>query len=213
MTAQFPRLYPILDTASLTARGCPLEDAARAVLDAGARILQIRHKGHWHRDLYAAAQRVRDACQAAGAQLIANDRADFALLLGAGLHIGQNDLPPPLARNLTGPDCLIGFSTHNATQLIAASQEPVDYLALGPVFPTGSKMKPDPTVGVGSLSRLRSLTARPLVAIGGITRENARAVLNAGADSIAVIGDLLPDPATPASIRQRVEQWLQLLQA
>jgi thiamine-phosphate pyrophosphorylase len=202
-----PRLYPILDTALLEARGCPLETAAGAMLDAGARILQIRHKGHWTRNIFEHACQVASLCEQAGAELILNDRADMAMLLGAGLHVGQDDISPRDVRRLIGPDAVLGYSTHNAEQLAAAANEPVTYLALGPMFPTQSKANPDPVVGVENLRAWRSLTARPLVAIGGITRENARSVFEAGADSVAVIGDLLPEDCSAASIGQRIEDW------
>ena len=138
---------------------------------------------------------------------VVNDRADLAALMGAALHLGQDDLPPAAARRVTGPKTLIGFSTHNEGQLRAAQSEPVDYLALGPIFGTVSKHNPDPLVGLDKLRRLRPLTARPLVAIGGITRGNAHDVLSAGADSLAVIGDLFPEDT---NLRARAEEWLRL---
>ena len=110
-------------------------------------------------------------------------------------------------RRLVGPSAVLGYSTHNAGQLAAAAEEPVNYLALGPLFATQSKTNPDPVLGIPNLRNWRSLTARPLVAIGGITRENARSVLEAGADSVAVIGDLLPANCSAASIRERMKDW------
>src|SRR6516164_3414181 len=154
---RLPRLYPILDTETLAARGILLETAAAAFLDGGAGILQLRHKGHWTRDLLEAAKQVARLCREAGAPLIVNDRADFALLLEAGLHVGQDDLSPRDARKLIGPEPILGFSSHNASQLCAAAGEPVDYVALGPVFATGSKRNPDPVVGVEEVSRCRAL--------------------------------------------------------
>jgi thiamine-phosphate pyrophosphorylase len=135
-----------------------------------------------------------------------NDRADIAKLLGAALHLGQDDLAPSDAREIT--DTVIGFSTHNEQQLRAGDREPVDYLAIGPIFRTSSKANPDPEVGIDRLRSLRPITRKPLVAIGGIKRENAAAVLDAGADAIAVIGDLYPEPCTKASLRARAEEWL-----
>ena len=202
-----PYLYPILDTALLDARQCQLETAAAAMLDAGAKILQIRHKGHWTRVLFDQSTRVARLCEQSGATLIVNDRADIALLLGAGLHIGQDDLPPLEARRLLGAAPILGYSTHNAEQLAAAAGEPASYLALGPMFPTQSKINPDPVVGLDRLRAWRQLTALPLVAIGGITRLNARRVLDAGADSVAVIGDLVPADASAASIAERMKDW------
>jgi thiamine-phosphate pyrophosphorylase len=202
-----PRLYPILDSALLGARGCSLETAAGAMLEAGAAILQIRHKGPWTRDIFEQAQLVMRLCEHAAVPLMVNDRADVALLLKAGLHLGQDDLPPSDARRLLGTASCLGYSTHNAGQLTAAAQEPVDYLAIGPLFATQSKINPDPVVGVERLRAWRGLTAKPLVAIGGITRENAPSVLDAGADSVAVIGDLLPAECTATSIAERFQQW------
>ena len=208
---RLPRVYPILDTESLERRDIALETAAAAFLDGGAGILQIRHKGHWSRSFFESASTVARLCREAGAALVVNDRADFALLLDAGLHVGQDDLPPRDARHLMGPDAAIGFSSHNVAQLCAAGGEPVDYVALGPVFATASKLKPDPVTGVEEVRRCRSLIEKPLVAIGGITQENAVDVLRAGADSVAVIAGLLPDRSTAHSLRERMEQWQQLV--
>ena len=211
---KLPRVYPILDTESLARRAISLDDAAAAFLEGGAGILQIRHKGHWSRDLFAACRQVARLCREAGADLIVNDRADFALLLGAGLHVGQDDLPPREARKLMGPDAAIGFSSHSANQLSAAGGEPVDYVALGPVFGTASKQNPDPVIGVEEVRRSRALLDKPLVAIGGITLANALEVLRAGADSLAVIGGLLPPADAPApvrALRQRMEEWQRLV--
>ncbi len=213
MRLALPRVYPILDTETLSARGIRLETAAAAFLDGGAGILQIRHKGHWSRDIFAAAQGVARLCREAGAPLIVNDRADFALLLDAGLHVGQDDLPPRDARRLMGSDAVIGFSSHNPAQLCAAGGEPVDYVAIGPVFSTASKQNPDPVVGIVEVRRCRSLIEKPLIAIGGITLENAREVLRAGADSLAIIAGLLPESPSAQSLRQRMEQWQQLVTA
>jgi thiamine-phosphate pyrophosphorylase len=203
-------VYPILDSDTLHARGCPVIDAARALLEAGAEILQYRHKEYWSRDIVAEAERVANLCRDHGALFIVNDRADYAKLLGAGLHLGQNDLPPRAARNLLGPEAVIGYSTHNAKQLAAAASEPVDYIALGPIFGTLSKRNPEPVVGVGNLQAWRALAPQPLVAIGGITRANAPSAWQAGADTVAVIGDLFPAMCDPDSIRERMGEWLRL---
>jgi thiamine-phosphate pyrophosphorylase len=208
---RLPRVYPILDTESLDARAIALETAAAAFLDGGAGILQIRHKRHWSRAFFASARTVARLCREAGAALVVNDRADFALLLGAGLHVGQDDLPPRDARQLMGAETIVGFSSHNLAQLCAAGGEPVDYVALGPVFATASKLNPDPVTGIEEIRRCRSLVEKPLVAIGGITQENALDVLRAGADSVAVIAGLLPAAATAHSLRERMEQWQQLV--
>jgi thiamine-phosphate pyrophosphorylase len=204
---KLPRVYPILDTESLDRRGVALETAAAALLEGGAGILQIRHKGHWSRDFFAAARAVARLCGENGAPLIVDDRADFALLLEAGLHVGQDDLSPRDARKLIGSQATLGFSSHNMAQLVAAGGEPVDYVAIGPIFATTSKRNPDPVVGVEEIRRCRSLIEKPLVAIGGITLENARDVWAAGADSVAIIGALLPEPATARGLRTRKEEW------
>jgi thiamine-phosphate pyrophosphorylase len=210
---KLPRVYPILDTESLDQRGISLETAAAAFLDGGAGILQLRHKSHWSRALFDSSRIVARLCREAGALFIVNDRADFAIILDAGLHLGQDDLSPRDARRLTGPDTTIGFSSHNARQLCAAGGEPVDYVALGPIFSTSSKRNPDPVTGIEELRRCRPLIEKPLVAIGGITRDNALEVLRAGADSLAVIGGLLPQPATALALRESMEHWQQLVAA
>ena len=204
---RFPRVYPILDTETLAQHGIALDTAAAALLEGGAGILQVRQKGHWTRQVFESARQVACLCREAGAVLVVNDRADFAMLLEGGLHIGQEDLAPRDARKLIGPDALLGFSSHNLEQLSAAGGEPVDYVALGPVYPTSSKHNPDPVVGVDEVRRLRPLIEKPLVAIGGITRANAAGVLNAGADSVAVISDLVPQCPTARSLRERMEEW------
>src|SRR5437868_4662013 len=170
---KLPRVYPILDTESLERHGITPATAAGAILEGGAGILQIRHKAHWGHEFFEAAREVARLCREAGAELIVNDRADFALLLEAGLHVGQDDLTPRDARKLLGISATIGFSSHNAAQLSAAGGEPVDYVAFGPVFGTASKQNPDQVVGIEELRRLRPLVERPLVAIGGITLSNA----------------------------------------
>jgi thiamine-phosphate pyrophosphorylase len=205
-----PPFYPILDTDAAAKRGVDAVDAASRILEGGAAILQFRHKGFWSREIFDTLEQVAELCQACGVPLIVNDRADFAKLACAGLHLGQDDLPPSSARTIVGTGTMIGFSTHNEEQLRAAATEPVDYLALGPIFGTASKANPDPRVGLEGLQQLRGLTARPLVAIGGITRDSACAVLDAGADSVAVIGDLFPEDG---DIVRRVKEWLSTLKA
>jgi thiamine-phosphate pyrophosphorylase len=152
-------------------------------------------------------ERVAALCREAGALFVVNDRADLAALTNAALHLGQDDLKPSAARKAVGEKTIIGYSTHNETQLRAAATEPADYLALGPIFGTSSKRNPDPLVGIDELHRLRPLTDRPLVAIGGITRANAQAVLAAGADSVAIIGDLF---AENGNVRTRTQEWVAL---
>jgi thiamine-phosphate pyrophosphorylase len=203
-----PAFYPLLDTDVLARRGLDAPAAAEAILEAGARILQFRHKLFFSRQVYEQAARVAELCRAANSLFVVNDRADFAMLLGAALHLGQDDLAPADARAILPPGAVIGFSTHNRSQLRGGDREPVDYLAIGPIFETGSKQNPDPVVGLEQLRELRRITSKPLVAIGGIALERAQSVLAAGADSIAVIGDLYPNPVTKTSLRARAEQWL-----
>jgi thiamine-phosphate pyrophosphorylase len=198
-----PRFYPILDAAVLASSGCIVDGAAEALLSAGARILQYRHKEPWTQREYDQAARLAALCQGSGVLFVINDRADFAHLLHAALHVGQDDLPPMAARRVVG-DEVMGLSTHSRRQLENANEEPVEYLSLGPIFATSSKTKPDPVVGVEGLKKLRSLTRKPLVAIGGITLQNASEVLAAGADSVAVISGLLP-------LKTRAKEWVQLL--
>jgi thiamine-phosphate pyrophosphorylase len=208
-----PRFYPILDTGVALRQDLDPVNAAQQILDAGATILQFRHKGFLSREAFDWLEKIAVLAKEAGATLVVNDRADLAKLLGAALHLGQDDLPPAAARRVIGADAMVGFSTHNEAQLRAACTEPVDYLALGPTFGTATKENPDPIVGLDELRRLRPLCNRPLVAIGGITRANARKVLEAGADSVAVIGDLFPGDLYPndaGKIRARAEAWIRI---
>jgi thiamine-phosphate pyrophosphorylase len=210
---KIPRVYPILDTQTLESRGIALETAAAAFLEGGAGILQFRHKAHWSRAIFERARVVARLCREAGATFIVNDRADFAMLLEAGLHVGQDDLAPRDARMLIGPARLLGFSSHNAGQICAAAAEPLDYVAFGPVFATSSKERPDPVTGLEQTRECRALVSLPLVAIGGITLANAAEVFRAGADSVAVIAGLLPDGTGAQPIRKRMEEWQQLAKA
>ena len=133
-------------------------------------------------------------------RLIMNDRADLGLAAGfGGVHVGQDDLSPASVRRLIGPDRWLGVSTHNPEQVREADLTSADYVAVGPVFATISKANPDPVIGLDGVRRARALTSKPLLAIGGITRENCQSVIAAGADSVAVISDLLPDPLRAAT--------------
>ena len=211
-TMAVARFYPILDTELLARRRISPEDAAAALLSGNAKTVQFRHKQHFTESVFAVAERIAALCRAAGAQFVLNDRADLARLIpDAGLHVGQHDLAPGDARQVVGSARLLGYSTHNEDQFRAAASEPVDYVALGPIFATGSKRNPDPEVGVEVLRSLRPHAgARPVVAIGGITLQLAPAVYAAGADSIAVIGDLFPENTTPAAVERRARAWTKL---
>jgi len=203
-----PAFYPILDTGAVLARDLEPVRVAQDILDGGARILQFRHKGFLSRQAFGWLEEIAGFTRQAGATLVVNDRADLAKLFGAALHLGQDDLPPTAARTITGSQTIVGFSTHTEAQLRAAAVEPVDYIALGPIFGTSTKENPDAIVGIEELRRLRPLTKRPVVAIGGITRTTALRVREAGADSLAIVADLFPEGG---DIRKRTEEWIQLL--
>jgi len=204
-----PRFYPIIDTAVLTPTVFSPVRVAEEAAAAGAKILQYRHKDKWTQDEFDEASAIAAVCREAGMLFVVNDRADFAQLLRAGLHIGQDDLPPQAARRVVS-GAVIGFSTHSAAQLRMATGAPVDYLSLGPIFATTSKERPDPVVGLDGLKKLRPLTQKPLVAIGGITLANAADVLAAGADSVAIISGILPAEQDHSLLRQRLAEWCRL---
>jgi thiamine-phosphate pyrophosphorylase len=204
-----PPVYPILDTASLERLNIDPIIAAEGILEGGAQILQYRHKAFWSREIVSQARQIAQLCDQARARFVVNDRSDYAALLNAALHLGQDDLTPQDARVVTGPDAMIGFSTHNPDQLRAAQDAPVDYFAIGPIFTTASKDRPDPTVGIETIRIARTLTRKPLVAIGGITLDNAPLCWEAGADSVAIIAALFPNPCTKAALRDRMTEWLQ----
>lgn len=193
------RLYVIVDPLDLEAR--PSELAARA-LDAGARTIQLRWKTAPTAALLAEAERIAMLARRAAAKFIVNDRADVALAVGAdGVHLGQRDLPAEAARSILGPDHLIGLSTHNPAEIEKANHAPVDYLAFGPIFPTKSKEKADPVQGIAGLERVRALTDKPIVAIGGIGESNLAAVIEAGADAVALIAEIIRAKDIGAKIR------------
>jgi thiamine-phosphate pyrophosphorylase len=206
MPIQLDRFYPILDSELLAAAKVDPLELARVLVAAGARLVQFRHKAPYTRDAYEQAKAIAQIVQQSGGRYVINDRADIALMAGAdGVHLGQDDLPPSAVRRIAGDKLLIGFSTHNEEQLRLGDREPVDYLAIGPIFGTSSKANPDPVVGVDALRRLREATGKPLVAIGGITRERAAAVLAAGADSLAVLSDIVAE-----DLPARAREWLRL---
>jgi thiamine-phosphate pyrophosphorylase len=188
-----PRLYPILDTGLLERAGISFEEFARELRAAGIRFLQYRDKEATDEVFLLRAALLRRIFPSSDSVLILNERAslmEFARY--EGVHVGQEDISPADARAILGPDVLLGVSTHGEQQILIASQSTADYLAIGPVFATSSKENPDPVVGLDGVRAARSLTTKPLVAIGGITRANCAAVIAAGADSVAVISDLIP---------------------
>lgn len=195
-------MYPITDTQS---SGISHADQVSLLADAGATFVQLREKNLSALDFYNEAKAALAVAAQKSVTLIINDRVDVALALGArGVHLGQDDLPPEAARELLGDAAVIGYSTHSVAQASAAANLPVDYIAIGPIFQTGSKNNPDPVVGLDGLRAVRyAIGDIPLVAIGGITEANAVAVIEAGADSIALISALLSGGPTEISNRYR----------
>jgi len=196
-----PRLYAIID-ASYFASPEKLFDYVRCVLSSGVMLVQYRNKNGTGREMLSHAREIRLIAFSVAAEkgttpatLVMNDRADLALAAAFdGVHVGQDDLSVDAVRAVVGSQMLVGVSTHNPDQVAEADKLDVSYIAVGPVFDTGSKANPDPVIGLEGVRRARELTSKPLVAIGGITRTNAASVLNAGADSLAVISDLLSSP-------------------
>ena len=200
-----PALYVILDAALLPSD--PVE-LTNKLLEAGVRLFQYRNKTSSSRELLYAAQSLCVTVRQQGGSFFVNDRPDIARLAGAnGVHLGQDDVAVSTARRIVGSDGIIGISTHNLKQFRAAIELDADYIAVGPVFATGSKKNPDPVIGIEFIRKVRALTDKPIVAIGGITLERATEVIAAGANSVAVISDILgaKDPV------QRARQFLETL--
>jgi thiamine-phosphate pyrophosphorylase len=212
-----PRLYAIVDSSVHESTQHLVAYAEELVLG-GCSLLQFRNKNGNARVMLELARELRRLCRTEPAlslpkgvsdphvRLIMNDRADLCLAADFdGVHVGQEDLMPEAVRGIIGPERWLGVSTHNPEQLREADLTSADYLAIGPVFATSSKDKPDPVVGLEGVRRARVLTQKPLVAIGGITRANAASVIEAGADSVAVISDLLREP------RKSAEEFFRIL--
>ncbi len=196
-TIHLPRLYAIADASCFSDAAAVCRFAAELV-SGGVTLLQYRNKSGDARQMLAQARELRQAV-GHSAKLIMNDRADLCLLAEFdGVHVGQDDLSAAAVRKLIGPHLWLGVSTHNPAQIAGADQSSANYLAIGPVFPTASKANPDPVIGLEGVRRARNLTRKPLVAIGGITRANCRQVIEAGADSVAVISELSRDPRQSA---------------
>ncbi len=207
MRLVLPRLYVILDAALITS---PERDCALSLADAGVRLLQYRNKSAPARQYLESSHGLCETLLPHGVSFFVNDRPDVAFLAGAtGVHVGQEDLDVEQARRVIGPGKLVGVSTHNLEQFDRAAASSADYIAVGPVFSTSTKVNPDPVVGLDLLRRVRRLTDKPVVAIGGITLERAASAIEAGADSVAVISGILsaPDPA------QRARQYIETLEA
>lgn len=185
-------LYAFIDAAYVGMDG--VEEAVTGLVSGGARIVQLRAKDAAPGDVLVAARAVREAAGRSGALFIVNDRVDIAMIAGAdGVHLGQDDLPVEEARGLLGPDRIIGLSTHDVKEALEAEALGADYISLGPIFPTRTKKDAQAPRGLPLLSEVRSAVRLPIVAIGGITRENMEEVFRAGADSVAIISGILMD--------------------
>jgi thiamine-phosphate pyrophosphorylase len=195
----FPALYPILDASVLghaADRVTLLRMLVEDLASAGVEILQYRNKLGGEAEILADARVMRGAVRSM--RLILNDWPELAVAAGFdGVHVGQSDLSPAEARGIVGPGKIVGVSTHNEAQLRAADSQPVDYIAIGPVFATTTKANPDPVVGLDGVRLARRMTRKTLVAIGGITLENAPQVRQAGADSVAVISAIFSATGSP----------------
>jgi thiamine-phosphate pyrophosphorylase len=228
---RFPKLYPILDAELVFRELAPraagtqpsteskeretlLRRLVRELARAGVEILQYRNKRDDDKVVLADALAIREGAKSLGQprrnpmRLILNDRVELVAAAGwDGVHVGQEDLSPQQARLLAGPGAIVGLSTHTAEQVVTADAEPVDYVAIGPVFATATKPDTSPVIGLEGVRRARALTGKPLVAIGGITRENAAAVYEAGADSVAVISAIFGAQSSGESVADSVRQF------
>jgi thiamine-phosphate pyrophosphorylase len=203
MSLVFPRLYAILDSSLLTTSELVL---AETLAVSGVELIQYRNKKAPSRELFEISLRLSAGLAGRGARFIVNDRPDIALLASAGgVHVGQEDLGVEEARAICGNQRWVGISTHTLGQVAAADRTSADYVAFGPIYPTTTKQNPDPVVGTDLLRRARQITRKPLVAIGGITLERAREVYAAGADSLAVVRDLICAPNPGARAREFLE--------
>ena len=203
-----PPLYAIVDEGAANLAGHTVPALAAAFIEGGVRLLQIRAKLAPSGRFVEQAMAVGAAAHPAGALVVINDRADVAMAAGIrAVHVGQDDVPVAMVRRVLGPEGIIGLSTHTRAQIDAALYEPIDYLAIGPIFDTTTKDPGYDAVGLELIAYAASKTDLPIVAIGGITLERAPGVLDAGARSVAVIGDLLRtgDPA------ERVREFLAAL--
>jgi len=207
MIFTLPKIYPITDV-SIT--NLPHIEQVRRLMTGGAAFIQLREKHASPKEFYEAAKEVMNFTRGTNVKIIVNDRVDIALAVKAdGVHLGQDDLPPEYARKILGENAIIGFSTHNVAQAAVAVKFPIDYIAVGPVFATKTKSNPDPVMGLENLKKVREAIGDfPLVAIGGITSENARTVLQNGADSLALINSVL-NPSD--KISENIGRFVKLL--
>ena len=205
MSFSLPKIYPITDT---LISGLSHAQQIELLAAGGASLIQLREKRASPREFYRAALEAVSMARRLGVRIIINDRVDIAIAVNAdGVHLGQDDLPPDKARVLLGASRIIGYSTHSLEQALAADLAPIDYVAIGPVLQTATKERPYPIVGLETVREVRRRISKPLVAIGGITLDRARAIVEAGADSIAVIADLL----SARDIAERTRSFLDSL--
>jgi thiamine-phosphate pyrophosphorylase len=203
MKFSLPRIYPITDIAI---SGLSHTEQVKRLIDGGATFIQLRDKHSAPRDFLGDAEAALTVARRNNSRIIINDRVDIAKAVDAdGVHLGQSDMPVAAARDLLGPQAIIGFSTHNLVQAEVAVTFSADYVAFGPIFDTRTKRDHEPVVGLNRLREAKSLLGDlPLVAIGGITEANSRRAFDAGADSVAVISDLLKDPSKIAEKLKRM---------
>jgi len=198
-----PRLYVILDAALLTV---PEAECAQELATAGVRLLQYRNKGASARELFESSRKLASLLSPHGVSFLVNDRPDVAALTGAnGVHVGQQDLGVEETRRVVGTEKLVGVSTHNLEQFQHAAASSADYIGVGPIFATGTKSNVDPVVGTEFIRKVRLLTDKPIVAIGGVTLQRAPEIIEAGADSVAVISDILGAPEPGVRARQYID--------
>jgi thiamine-phosphate pyrophosphorylase len=198
-----PKLYVIVDKETLDARGIRVSCFAGELARAGVRLVQLRDKRGGPQEVLRGAAAISAAfAEVAEARFVLNDRADLAVLAGwGGVHVGHKDMTTCAVRKVLGKQAqLVGISTHSEEQVAAADAGCCDYVAVGPVFGTKTKVDAEPVVGLEGLRRARALTTKPIVAIGGITRQNVRAVMEAGADSVAVIGGMFAPGERPGKV-------------
>jgi len=184
----------------------PEAERAQELVAAGVRLFQYRNKGASARELFESSKKLVSLLSSQRVSLVVNDRPDVAALAGAnGVHVGQQDLGVEEARRVVGTEKLVGVSTHNLEQFERAAASSADYIAVGPIFATGTKSNPDPVVGTEFVRRVRPLTDKPIVAIGGITLQRAPEIIESGADSVAVMSDILGAPEPGVRARQYID--------
>ncbi len=199
-------VYAILDR-KIAGRTHP--EIARAAVAGGARVLQLRDKDATFEELVEVGRELRLITRAAGAALIVNDNPYLAREVEAdGVHLGQSDFPPAVARDVVGPNCIVGLSTHTKGQALEAARMPVDYIGVGPIFPTSSKQSEWPPLGPGHVRWVRDNVFLPMVAIGGINGENMGDVVAAGAHNVAMIAEIMRAPDIEASVRRLNARFL-----